>query len=327
MAKHNVVLDLGSKFLGLGLVDRDFVLREPCIVAEDKLIQDNFIACGLQALQKEKDDDYTCKIIYPIQNGEVVNPQAFEYLIVNTFQKMLPEYAFLPNITVFCAVSCTTSNETKRIIDDVFNKVGVRKVEFVLSPVADAFSARKEFGLAGGITVNMGNNLTQVCVVDGDEVLSGISMQWGGVNLLDKIIEFVRFKYNMAIGRNQANDILVNCISLYPNNMAMYKLRGVNIQKNHEEVFDVSSRELYETVFAFFEKIISVINSMIMNENDFSSEKARANGIILAGGLCAIEGLEKFFFDILKMPINMMQTPENSTVEGLKLYAKTYGRR
>ena len=51
MAKLNVVIDLGSKFLGLGLVDRDFVLREPCVVVEDKIVQGSFIASGLQALQ------------------------------------------------------------------------------------------------------------------------------------------------------------------------------------------------------------------------------------------------------------------------------------
>lgn len=327
MSKVNVVIDLGSKFLGLGLVDRDFVLKEPCIVAEDKLVQGSFIACGLQALQKEKEDDYTCKIVYPIQNGEVVNAMAFEYLIVNTLQKMLPEHAFLPSITVFCGVACNTSNETKQIIDDIFNRVGVKRVEFLLSPIADAFAARKEFGIAGGVTVNIGNNLTQVCIVDGDEVLSGISMQWAGVNLLDKIIEYVRLKHFMAIGRKQANDILCNCISLYPNNMSMYRVKGVNIQKNHEEVFEVSSRELYETVFAFFEKIVSVVNSLIISSNDFAIDKVRANGIIMTGGLCAIEGLEKFFFDVLKMPVHMLKNPENSTVEGLKLYSKTMTRR
>lgn len=327
MAKINIVVDLGSKFLGLGLVDRDFVLREPCIVAEDKMISGNFLAAGIQALQKEKNDDYTCKIVYPVQNGEIVNPLAFEYLITTTLQKILPSHAFLPNINVYCLIACSTTNDTKRTIDEIFNHIGVKKVEFVLSAIGDAFCARKEFGLSGGITVNMGNNITQICAVDGDDVIAGVSMQWAGVQMLDKIIEYVRSKYSMAIGRKQANEIMTNCISLYPNNMSVLKIKGVNTQKNQEEMFEISSRELYETIFSFFEKIISVINSLLMSVSNFQVEKLRENGIILCGGLSVVEGLEKFFFDMLKLPIHLLQNPENSGVEGMKIYAKALNKR
>jgi len=323
MTKMNVVIDLGSKFLGFSLTDRSFVWREPAVVAEDKLIQGHYVASGLSALQKDRDDDYSCKIVYPIQNGEIVNEKAFEYLVVNAMQKVLEENAFLPRINVFCAVACSTSNDTKRVIDDIFNRIGVRKVEFVLSPIADAALARKEFGLSGIVTLNMGNNLTQISIVDGNEIVTGITMQWGAVNLLDKIIEYVRLKNNMAIGRIQANELLVNCVSLHPNNMSQYRLKGVNTLKNVEEVFEVSTRELYETVFSFFEKIISVTNNLLASMTGYSMEKLRTNGILISGGLCAIEGLEKFFYNVFKMPIHMIDTPENTTIEGLRLVAKT----
>ena len=324
MTKMNVVIDLGSKFLGMSITDRNFVWREPAVVAEDKLIQGNYIASGLSALQKDRDDDYSCKIVYPIQNGEIVNKNAFEYLIVNALQKVLEENVFLPRINVFCAVACSTSNDTKRIIDDIFNGIGVKKVEFVLSPIADAAIARMEFGLSGIITLNMGYNLTQISIVDGNEILSGITMQWGAVNLLDKIIEYVRQKYNMAIGRIQANELLVNCVSLHPNNMSSYRLKGVNTLKNIEEVFEVSARELYETMFSFFGKIVSVTNSLVASMSGYSMDKLRTNGVLISGGLCAIEGIEKFLYSVFNMPIHMVSTPENTTIEGLRLVAKNF---
>ena len=79
MAKMDIVVDIGSKFLGLGIVDRDFVSREPCVVAEEKQhIKNNYVAFGIKALQAEKNDDGSCTIIHPVQNGQIIDADAFE---------------------------------------------------------------------------------------------------------------------------------------------------------------------------------------------------------------------------------------------------------
>lgn len=326
MTKMDIVVDIGSKFLGLGIVDRDFVSREPCVVAEEKQhIKNNYVAFGIKAMQLEKTDDGSCAIIHPVQNGQIVDADAFEYLLTCALQKILPSGAFLPKMTAYCVVACCASNETKKSIDDIFNKLGFKKVVFLYSPIADAFAARKEFGFSSCVTINMGNDLTQVCAVEGREIIGGVTMQWAGVRLLSKIVEYVRNKYSVVIGLTQAERILVNSISLYPNNMSALRVRGVNTQKNTEEIIEISSRELYETTFDFFEKIVNIANSLVLSVPIAKADKIRANGIVLFGGLASVEGLEKFLVDMLKMPVKLKSAPENSGVEGAKLYAETMG--
>lgn len=323
MAKMDIVVDIGSKFLGLGIVDRDFVSREPCVVAEEKQhIKNNYVAFGIKALQAEKNDDGSCTIIHPVQNGQIIDADAFEYLLTCSLQKILPSSAFLPKMKAYCVISCCTSDETKKIIDNIFNKLGFKKVEFVYSPVADAFSARKEIGFSSCITINMGNELTQICAVEGDKIISGVTMQWAGVQLLAKITEYARNKYNMVIGPKQADKILVNSISLYPNNMSTIRIKGVNTLKNVEEYFEISSRELYETTYEFFEKVVDIANSLFMSLPISKVEKIRSNGVVLFGGLAAVEGLEKFLVEALKMPVRLKLNSENSGVEGAKVYAE-----
>lgn len=52
------------------------------------------------------------------------------------------------------------------------------------------------------------------------------------------------------------------------------------------------------------------------------SGKIRSNGVVLFGGLAAVEGLEKFLVEALKMPVRLKLNSENSGVEGAKVYAE-----
>lgn len=68
MAKMDIVVDIGSKFLGLGIVDRDFVSREPCVVAEEKQhIKNNYVAFGIKALQSEKTTTAVAPLFTPFR--------------------------------------------------------------------------------------------------------------------------------------------------------------------------------------------------------------------------------------------------------------------
>ncbi len=260
-------------------------------------------------------------MIYPIEGGVVKDAAAFKYLVFNAIQKILPVKVFLSDIKVWCVIKSTLDDTAKRIIDDAFNELGVKQVEFIPSGVADYFAAHKHYACKSCVTVNIGSALTEVYAVSEGQILLGASMKWAGNQLEQTIEKYVYDKYNISISSAETIGIRKNSISLYPNNMSVYKFKGINVVKNEEQVSEISTRELYETAAKFFDKIITVANSLFMSVPAIKAESLRENGVILCGGLSDIEGMEKYFYDALKVTVRMLPEPETSGIVGAKITA------
>lgn len=321
MSKYDIVADIGSKFLNMALTHRDFILREPSVVATDNLNKNQFIHSGLKALKVAEEDTLNTNLIYPIEGGVVRDAAAFKFLISNALLKILPSKVFLSDIKVWCVIKSTLDDTVKRTIDDTFNELGLKQVEFIPSGVADFYAAQKQLGCTSCITVNLGSGLTEVYAVNEGKILAGASMKWAGKNLEQQIADYVNSKYNMTISHSETIGIRKNCISLYPNNMSVYKFKGINVEKNEEQVADISARELYETAAKFFDNITTVVNSIFLSVSAADAESLRENGVILCGGLSDIEGMEKYFYDALKVTVRMLTEPETSSIEGAKQVA------
>ncbi len=321
MAKFDIVADVGNTFLSMGLTSHDFVLREPSVVAEDAFNKGAYLACGIKAMQMAEDADASIRLVSPIVNGVVVDASALKYLAQNCMQKIMPSGTFVPSVKVYCVVNCSMEDMSKTLIDECFNALGVKKVIFIPSAVADARIAKAQFGCDSCITVNIGSTVTDVCAVDGDKILAGASMFWAGNDLDKLIVNYVKQKHNVKISIGDARAIKQNCCSLYPNNMSTFKVRGVNVEQNQQQTAEVSSRELYDTVCGFFDKILSVINSLYLSVPVSEAEKLRQNGVVLSGGMGGIDGLEKFFFDKLRYPVRLLEEPACAGVVGARLFA------
>mgnify|MGYP000827193414 FL=1 len=173
MAKYELIADIGTDFVNMSLKNADFVLREPALVLADARNESDFLSAGLAA--KRAADSENSKLVYPFAEGCVADKKAADFFLRKAMEKLLPSTAFPPRVDVCCLVPVGSGNGEKKVLEEIFNNIGVKSVRFKESVLAAAAACFKEFDKRAGIVVDIGSSVTDLAAVREDKIVAGCS--------------------------------------------------------------------------------------------------------------------------------------------------------
>lgn len=286
-------IDLGTTYTLVYLPRRGIVVNEPSVVAvsmSDKKI----LAVGNEAKDMLGRTPDTIMAVKPLKEGVIADYRATQAMIRYFINKTLGGLRFFrPEVMV--AVPAGISSTERRAVIEATIAAGARAAYIIKEPVAAAIGADIPIGSATGhMVIDIGGGTAEMAVISLGGVVASTSVRVGGNRLDAAILEYIRKKYNLAIGERTAEEVKINIGSaLYIEDKLYMEVRGRDIVTGLPRSITVSSDDVTEAIQHELEEIISAAKRVLHKTPPELSADIIDKGIVITGGTALLRNMDK----------------------------------
>jgi len=296
-------IDLGTTYTLVYLPKRGIVINEPSVVAVS-LIDKKILAVGNEAKDMIGRTPDTIMAIRPLKDGVIADYRATEAMIRYFINKTLGGIRlFRPEVMV--AVPAGISSTERRAVIEATIAAGAKAAYIIKEPVAAAIGADIPIGSATGhMVIDIGGGTAEMAVISLGGVVASTSVRVGGNKFDEAILEYVRRKYNLAIGERTAEEIKINIGSaLYMEDKLHLEIRGRDIVTGLPRSITVSSDDVTEAIQNELEAIISAAKKVLQKTPPELSADIIDKGIVLTGGSALLRNIDQLIARTTGVPV------------------------
>ena len=316
----DIAIDLGtSKTVIYG--NSRIVLEEPtCVTVDAETFEPIYFGADSKETLGRTPD--TLSFIKPIEHGAIA-----DYDIAHM---MLSKYmldAFGSKIIRPSVVACLPTGLTElqhRFMGKVIEESGGRNVTVMETPLAIALGVGIDFNEpTGEMIVDIGAGATDIATISMGGISQCDSFKTASDNFDDAIIKFVRRNYNIEIGPLTAEQIKiqVGTVVQRPVEVTMVA-KGRNLRTGLPEAFEITSTQVYETVFDTAVAISNAVRKVIEKTDPDIVSDIMDKGIYLTGGGSQIFGMSDFMSEFLGTKIIQVSDPSHTAIKGAAIALK-----
>ncbi|MFA5155615.1 MAG: rod shape-determining protein [Patescibacteria group bacterium] len=286
-------IDLGTTYTLIHVPKRGIVINEPSVVAVS--VDDHkILAVGNEAKDMIGRTPDTITAVRPLKDGVIADYRATEAMIRYFINKTLGGIRlFRPEVMV--AVPAGISSTERRAVIEATIAAGAKAAYIIKEPVAAAIGADIPIGSSTGhMVIDVGGGTAEMAVISLGGIVASTSVRVGGNKFDAAILEFVRKKYNLAIGERTAEEIKVNIGSaLYMEDKLYMEIRGRDIVTGLPRSITVSSDDVTEAIQNELEAIISVAKKVLQKTPPELAADIMDKGIVLTGGSALLRNIDQ----------------------------------
>ena len=300
---QDIGIDLGTATVIAYVKGKGIVLREPAVVAVDKISGD-VLAVGQEARRMLGRTPGNIVATRPLRDGVISDYTVTEKMLKYFINKVCGKFIFAPRIMI-CIPSQVTEVE-KRAVIDAASQAGARKVYLIEEPIAAAIGAGIDISKPyGNMIVDIGGGTTDVAVISlGGSVVS-TSLKIAGDKLDEAIVRYIKRKHNIMIGERTAEDLKINVGCVYPKIQDVeMDIRGRDLSTGLPKTITVYSSEMLEALIEPAMMIVDAVHSVLEKTPPELAADISDRGIYMTGGGCLVDGLDKLLQE--KTGINVM---------------------
>ena len=244
----DIGMDLGTANILIALKGKGIVLREPSVVALDR-VTGEIVATGKEARDMLGRTPENIKAVRPMQDGVIADFTATGLMLKNMLKKVCQKYnAGKPRVVV--GVPSGITEVEKRAIEEAFLQANAREVYLIQEPMAAAIGA----GLnvkepVGNMIIDIGGGTTEVAVISLGGIVSSTSIRVAGNEIDESIVEYLKKKKGIAIGLTAAENLKIELGCALPLVSEMTKeIRGRDLETGLPKNVTVSSKDIEEAM-------------------------------------------------------------------------------
>jgi len=286
-------IDLGTTYTLVHLPKRGIVINEPSVVAVS-ITDKKILAVGNEAKDMIGRTPDTIAAVCPLKDGVIADYKATEAMIRYFINKTLGGIRlFRPEVMV--AVPAGISSTERRAVIEATIAAGAKAAYIIKEPVAAAIGADIPIGSATGhMVVDIGGGTAEMAVISLGGIVASTSVRVGGNKFDAAILEYIRKKYNLAIGERTAEEIKINIGSaLYMEDKLHMEIRGRDIVTGLPRSITVSSDDVTEAIQNELEAIISAAKKVLQKTPPELSADIMDKGIVLTGGSSLLRNMDQ----------------------------------
>ena len=244
----DIGMDLGTANILIALKGKGIVLREPSVVALDR-VTGEIVATGKEARDMLGRTPENIKAVRPMQDGVIADFTATGLMLKNMLKKVCQKYnAGKPRVVV--GVPSGITEVEKRAIEEAFLQANAKEVYLIQEPMAAAIGA----GLnvkepVGNMIIDIGGGTTEVAVISLGGVVASTSIRVAGNEIDESIVEYLKKKKGIAIGLSAAEGLKIELGCALPLVSEMTKeIRGRDLETGLPKNVLVSSKDIEEAM-------------------------------------------------------------------------------
>ncbi|HNW55507.1 MAG TPA: rod shape-determining protein [bacterium] len=313
---NRIAIDLGTTYTLVHLPKKGIVVNEPSVVAVS-MTDKKILAVGNEAKDMVGRTPDTIIAVKPLKDGVIADYHTTEVMIRYFINKALGGIRlFRPEVMVAVPAGIT-STERRAVIDATLG-AGAKAAYLIKEPVAAAIGADIAVGSASGhMIIDIGGGTAEMAVISLGGVVTATSVRVGGNKIDLSIIEYIRRKYNLAIGERTAEEIKIGVGSaLYLTEKLSIDIKGRDILTGLPKIITVTSDDVTEAIQHELEAIIGAAKSILRETPPELASDIMEKGIVLSGGTSLLRNLDQLISRTTDVPVFMAEDPKTCVVKG-----------
>lgn len=316
---HDIAIDLGTANTIVMIKGHEILINEPSIVAvkNDSYRNGEILAVGREAKEMIGKTPDNIRAVRPLRDGVIADFEITEKMIRYFIERAHKRKSFVRPRIMVCVPYGLTSVERKAVKESAMS-AGAREVFLIEEPLAAAIGA----GLPvkepqGSIIVDIGGGTTEIGVLSLGGLVISKSIRVAGDKIDLSIIEFVRKKYNLLIGERMAEETKIEIGCATPLDTPTSRLiKGRDQVSGLLNSVTLSSEDVREAIKDQIKEMGNALRSVLEQVPPDLAGDLVENGIVLTGGGSLIRNLDKYFSDIVKLPVYVGDDPLLSVAKG-----------
>ncbi len=302
MFLKKVGIDLGTTNILVYVPKRGIVINEPSVVAIS--VTDNkILAVGMEAKEMIGRTPDSIVASRPLKDGVIADYKTTETMLRYFINKALGNIRlFRPEVMV--AVPAGITSTEKRAVVDATIAAGAKAAYIIKEPVVAAIGANIPIGAPSGhMIVDIGGGTSEIAVISLGGIVTSASVRIGGNRFDYSIAEFIRKKYNLAIGERTAEEIKIKIGSaMYLDKKMVMQVKGRDMMGGLPKIVEITSDDVTEAIQDDLEGIINAVKSVLQKTPPELSADVIDKGIILSGGSSLLRNIDKLLARAIGVP-------------------------
>jgi len=330
MIVRKIGIDLGTANTLVFIPQKGIVINEPSVVAI--AVDDNkILAIGAEARDMLGRTPEVIKTYKPLKDGVIADYQVTAAMLKYFIDKVIGSWRlFKPDLIISVPVGITSTE--RRAVIGAARQAGAKEAYVAREPVLAALGTGVPINSAGGnMIVNIGGGTTEVAVISLGGIVSWSSVRVAGNKMDEAIADYIKRKYNLAIGERTAEEIKIKIGSaLSTKNKNELEIRGLDLTEGLPKNIVINSNEIAEAIGSPLKEIIQAIKSVLSETPPELAADIMERGMIVAGGGALLNNINELITKITGVPSYTADEPLYSVAKGtgvildnLDLYKKS----
>ena len=303
-------IDLGTCNSIVFIPGKGVVLKEPSVVAIS-LTENRILAVGQEAKEMMGRTPDEIKIYRPLKDGVIANFRVTQAMLKYFIDKTIGNFRFFKPELMVGVPAGITSTERRAVIEAGIN-AGARSVYLAKEPILAAVGAEVPIGsCSGNMVVDIGGGTTEAAVISLGGIVTLHSMRTAGDKMDLAIIDYVRKKYNLAIGEQTVEKIKKRIGTALPEKEPrIMNIRGRSMALGLPKNIKITSNDVCEALSDILSEIIQVIKIVLRDTPPELSADIMNKGIVMTGGGSMLDNLQ----ELVSMSIGIPSTLADESI-------------
>ncbi|MEA3464255.1 MAG: rod shape-determining protein [Patescibacteria group bacterium] len=286
-------IDLGTTYTLVHLPKRGIIINEPSVVAIS-MMDKKILAVGNEAKDMLGRTPDTIIALKPLKDGVIADYRTTEAMLRYFINKALGGIRlFRPEVMV--AVPAGITSTERRAVIDATIAAGARAAYIIKEPIAAAIGADIPIGSAAGhMIVDIGGGTAEMAVISLGGVVTSTSVRVGGNKFDSAVMDYIRRKYNLAIGERTAEEIKINIGSaLYLEDKLTMEIRGRDMLTGLPRDIVINSNDITGAIQHELELIINAAKRVLQDTPPELAADIMDKGMVLTGGSSLLRNIDQ----------------------------------
>jgi len=323
-------IDLGTCNSVVFTPQKGVVLTEPSVVAVT-LAENKILAVGQEAKEMTGRTPDTIRIYRPLRDGVIADYRVTEAMLRYFVRKVVKAFRFLKPELLIGVPAGITSTE-KRAVIEAGMAAGAKGVYVAKEPILAAIGAGIPINSCSGhMIVDIGGGTSEVAVISLGGIVTAHSLRVAGDKIDQAISNYIKKKYNLAIGEQTAEEIKIKIGTALPEKEEReMEIRGRDLISGLPHNIKITSNEVCEAISDRLDEIVQVVKTVLRDTPPELSADIMDKGMILSGGGALVRNIDELIARATGVPCFLAEDPllcvakgTGKVLENLEAYKKS----
>ncbi len=303
-------IDLGTCNSIVFTPKKGAVLNEPSVVAVS-LSENRILAVGKEAKEMIGRTPDSIRVYRPLRDGVIADYRVTEAMLRYFIKRAKAiNFKFLKPELLIGVPAGITSTE-KRAVIEAGMSAGAKAVYVAKEPILAAIGAGIPINSCSGhMIIDIGGGTSEVAVISLGGIVTSQSLRAAGDKLDLAISDYIKKKYNLAVGEQTAEEIKIKIgTSLHDKENKKIEIRGRDLISGLPQNIKMSSNEISEAISDKLEEIIQIVKTVLRDTPPELSADIMDKGMVISGGGALLGNIDERISQATGVPCFLAEDP------------------
>ena len=320
MFVRKIGIDLGTCNSLVFVSKKGIILQEPSVVAVS-LTENRILAVGREAKEMIGRTPDTIRVYRPLKDGVIADFRVTQAMIRYFIDKTMGRLKFLKPELMIAVPAGITSTEKRAVIEAAMN-AGAKEAFVAKEPILAAIGAGIPINACSGhLIVDIGGGTAEVAMISLGGIVTCSSVRMAGDKMNLAISEFIKKKYNLAVGEQTAEEIKIKIgTALSEKDERKMEIRGRDLVLGLPRNIKVSSNEVCVAIADVLNEIILVIKQVLRDTPPELSADIMDKGMVISGGGALLRNIDGLISQSIGIPCFVAEEPLLCVAKGTGVF-------